>query len=125
MFSAMMNGASGAATSGAFGAGGKSFLSGPGTAMGGGAVSEFGVGASVGAGAKGGLDALMGKLQNMTPEQQLMIASQMAQFAAPPPMAPMAPQAGGGAPQYSSFMNPAGGQPAPAPQLRTPLGIGG
>ena len=124
MFSAMMNGASGAATSGAFGAGGKSFLSGPGTAMGGGSVGEFGVGASVGGAAKGGLDALMGKLQNMTPEQQLMIASQMAQFAAPPPMAPMAPQ-GGGAPQYSSFMNPAGGQPAPAPQLRTPLGIWG
>lgn len=129
MFAAMMNGlksmgtgASGAATSGAFGAGGKGFLSGPGTAMGGGSMGEFGVGASVGGAARGGLDQLMGKLQSMTPEQQLQIASQMAQFAAPPPMA--MPQAGG-APQYSSFMNPAGSQPAPAPQLRTPLGIGG
>lgn len=131
MFAAMLNGLksmgtgmSGAATSGTFGAGGKPFLGGEGTALGGGAMGEFGVGATVGGAAKTGLEGLMGKVQNMTPEQKLMIASQMAQFAAPPAMGAMQrPQAP--VPQYSNFMNPAAGQPTPAPQLRTPLGIGG
>lgn len=124
MFEELMNGLKGSASAGAMGAGGVEYLSGPGTAMGGNSMSEFGTGTSVGGAAKGGLDQLMAKLQGLTPEQQLHIATQMAQFAAPPPMQPMAP-VGGQAPQFSQFMNPAGGQPTPAPQLRTPLGIGG
>lgn len=131
MFAQMLNamkgfgtGASGAATSGAFGAGGKSYLSGPGTAMGGNAGSEFGAASTAGANMAGGLEGLMGKLQGMTPEQQMQIATQMAQFAAPPPMAAMQPPPVP-AQQYSSFMNPAGQVPTAAPQMRTPLGIRG
>lgn len=125
MFAELLNGLKGNASAGAMGAGGQGVLSGPGTAMGGNSMSEFGTGASLGGAAKGGIEQLMGKLQGLTPEQQLQIATQMAQFAAPPPMAPMTPQGGGQAPQFSQFMNPAGGQPAPMPQLRTPLGMGG
>ena len=137
MFAQMLNamkgfgtGASGAATSGTFGAGGQGFLSGQGTAMGGNALSEFGAAPTAGANVAGGLEGFMGKLQglqDMTPEQQMQIATQMAQFAAPPPMQAMQAMPPRQPPQqqYASFMNPAGQAPAPAPQMRTPLGMRG
>ena len=115
-------GATGASTSGAFGPGGQNFLGGQGTAMGAGTVNEFGAGNVAG----DGLASIMGKLQNMTPEQQLQISGHLAQFAAPPatgmqPLAPVTPQQS----SYSDFMQPAGQGQMPVPGLRTPIGIGG
>ena len=126
MFNAILNGlrtgASGAATSGAFGAGAGNFLGGHGTALGSGAVKEFGTMPQVGAMASNGLGDVLSKLQNMTPEQSLMIAQQMAQFSAPPLFGtpePVRPAVS----QYSNFMNPGAG--AQAPVMRTPLMPGG
>lgn len=127
MFANMLNmlqnvgtGASGAASAGAFGAGGKPFLGGEGTALGGGALKEFGAGQNIGAGVNQGLEGLMAKLQGMTPEQSMRIATQMAQFAAPPAM-PQAPAPQQRSPGFSSFVQPQTAAPQAAPTLRTPL----
>ncbi len=113
-------GATQSATAGVFGPGGKNYLGGAGTALGKGASNEFGMGASLSAGANKSLQQLVGKMDNMSPEQSLMIAQQMAQFAAPPQFPPVAtPQQA--APQFSNFMQP-GGQSRITSQLRTPLG---
>lgn len=121
MFDAMLNGlkglqtgGSGAATSGVFGAGGQNFLGGNGTALGPGTINEFGAMPTAGK----GLADVFSKFDNMTPEQSLHIATQMAQFGAPPQMPQMqAPQIK--APQFSQFVQP---QAQAIPQLRTPMG---
>ena len=116
----LQSGMSGASTAGAFGPGGQNFLGGAGTAMGAGTANEFGVGNVAG----DGMASLMGKLQNMTPDQKLQMSGQLAQFAAPPsgmqPLAPVTPQQT----QYADFVNPAGQSGVALPQMRTPLGIG-
>lgn len=122
LLNGLQSGMSGASTAGAFGPGGQNYLGGPGTAIGAGTTNEFGAGNVAG----DGLASIMGKLQNMTPEQQLQISGHLAQFAAPPatgmqPLAPVTPQQS----SYSDFMQPAGQGQMPVPGLRTPIGIGG
>lgn len=119
----LSTGASGAASAGTFGAGGKAFLGGPGTALGGTAANEFGLAATAGGAANRGVSQLFAKLQGMTPEQQLMMATQLAQFAAPPQMqqAPSPVMQN----SYAGFMQPANAPSPQVPTLRTPLGIRG
>lgn len=117
----VQTGASGAASSGVFGAGGQNFLGGQGTALGAGAVKEFGAMPTLGANASQGMAGIMEKFNSMTPEQSLQIATQMAQFGAPPPMQQLqAPQIK--APQYSQFVQPQM-QSQAGTALRSPLGV--
>jgi len=114
------SGASGAASAGSFGPGAQNYLGGAGTALGKGSLNEFGLGTSLGAGANTSLQQLISKMDNMSPEQSMLIAHQMAQFASPPQFPPMATP-NRPAPQFSNFMQP-GGQAQNAQQLRMPLG---
>lgn len=117
-FAGLLGGMNGVASAGAFGAGRAPYLGGAGTAIGGGEFSSM-------QNAGGGLNALMGKLQNMTPEQQQQLVGHLAQFAAPPQGAMPSGATPMPVPQtnYASFVNP--GMQTALPQLRTPMGIGG